>query len=109
MMIDNTKMTLQGHVLIVEGEPHDLLDFAIKMDFRQFSLADDNGWKLSAPLSIRHQVSYSWLYHKMKGLEKPPTPPKGGGKPPKGPTPPAGGSPAAGQQYVETELLMAVA
>ncbi|QNR53899.1 hypothetical protein phiK7A1_111 [Pseudomonas phage phiK7A1] len=108
-MIDRTQMTIRGTVLTV---PHysldELLDFAVRHQFKQFSLADDDGWKLSAPLDAKQQVAYTWLFHKMKGLEKPPTPPNGGGKPPKG-TPPQGGSPAAGQQHVEPELLMAVA
>ena len=104
-MIDRTQMTLQGSVLIVPGEYTELITFATISGFKQFSMADDDGWKLSAPLSDKQKVAYTWLFHKTKGLEKPPEPPK----PPFGPKPPTGGSPAAGQRYVEPELLMAVA
>lgn len=111
-MIDRTQMTLQGTVLIVPAGPNaslqELLNFAVQSGFKQFTLCEEETWTLSAPLNERQKVAYTWLFHKMKGLEKPPTPPKGGGKPPKG-TPPQGGSPAAGQQHVEPELLMAVA
>jgi hypothetical protein len=107
-MIDKTQMTLHGSVLTVPGELGELIAFAVQAGFKQFSFADDNGWKLSAPLDDKQKVAYTWLFHKTKGLQKPPEPPKGGGNPPDG-TPPQGGSPAAGQQYVEPELLMAVA
>lgn len=111
-MIDKTKMTLQGTVLIVPCESQtDLLTFAMVSRFTQFSVSkDDDMWTLSAPLDAKQQVAYAWLFHKMKGLRKKdkgddkPTPPTG----PKG-TPPQGGSPAAGQVVEEQELLLAVA
>lgn len=108
-MIDKTKMTLQGTVLIVPGESAiELMQFALQNDFKQFSMVDDEGWKLSHPLTDREQVAYAWLFHKMAGLrdkgDDKPTPPTG----PKG-TPPQGGSPAAGQVAEEREPLQAVA
>lgn len=109
-MIDRTRMTLHGSVLTVpHAELHVLLHFAIVSGFKQFTLCEEAEWTISTPLDEKQQVAYTWLFHKQKGLEKPPEPPKGGGKPPRGPTPPVGGSPAAGQQYREPELLMAVA
>lgn len=109
-MIDKTKMTLHGTVLTVPGGRHELIAFAIDSGFSQFTLCEEAGqWTLSAPLNDKQKVAYTWLFHKTKGLEKPPEPPKGGGNGPKGTPPPVGGSPAAGQQYREPELLMAVA
>lgn len=112
-MIDRNQMTLHGSVLTVPAGPNaslqELLNFAVQSGFKQFTVCEELGnWTLSAPLDDRQKVAYTWLFHKTKGLQKPPEPPKGGGNPPDG-TPPQGGSPAAGQQYVEPELLMAVA
>lgn len=109
-MIDRTKMTLNGTVLTVHANSvQELAKFAVDNSLTQFTVCEEGDWTLSTPLDARQQVAYTWLFHKQKGLEKPPEPPKGGGKPPKGPTPPVGGSPAAGQQHREPELLMAVA
>lgn len=108
-MLDRTRMRLKGHTLMaVAPNMSTAFGFVVAEGFDQFQVhTDENGEvRIGVPLKALDRDRYTWLYHRMKTLEKPEGP-KGGPKPPKGPTPPQGGSPAAGQTPVETEVLQA--
>jgi hypothetical protein len=111
-MLDKMRFRLRGHTLMaVAPNIGAAFDFVTSEGFDQFGMHKDVNTgeiRIGAPLPVEMREKYTWLYHRMKALEKPePQPPKGGPKPPKGPTPPVGGTPAAGQTPVETEVLQA--
>ena len=109
-MLDKTRFRLKGHTLMaVAPNIGAVFDFVTSEGFTQFGVHEDNGEiRIGVPLSKEDRDRYTWLYHRMKALDKP-EPPKDGPKPPKGPTPPEGGSPAAGQTPAKETEVFAVA
>lgn len=112
MSLDISRFRLKGHTLMaVAPNIGAAFDFVTSEGFDQFSMhkePNSTEVRIGVPLPIEMRDKYTWLYHRMKALDKP-EPPKGGPKPPKGPTPPQGGSPAAGQTPVEATEVFAVA
>lgn len=110
MSLDKSRFRLKGHTLMaVAPNIGAAFDFVTSEGFDQFQMHKDNGEiRIGVPLCQEDRDRYTWLYHRMKALDKP-EPPKNGPKPPKGPTPPQGGSPAAGQTPVEATEVFAVA
>lgn len=111
-MLDKSRFRLKGHTLMaVAPNIGAAFDFVTSEGFDQFGMHKDINTgeiRIGVPLPIEVREKYTWLYHRMKALDKP-EPPKGGPKPPKGPTPPQGGSPVAGQTPVEATEVFAVA
>lgn len=111
-MLDQSRFRLKCHTLMaVAPNIGAAFDFVTSEGFDQFSMHKDIATgevRIGVPLSQEDRDRYTWLYHRMKALDKP-EPPKNGPKPPKGPTPPQGGSPAAGQTPAKETEVFAVA
>lgn len=111
-MLDKSRFRLKGHTLMVVAPTMlEALTFVCEEGFGQFSVhSEPNSTevRVGIPLPPRDRDRYTWLYHRMKALDKP-EPPKGGPTPPKGSPPPQGGSPAAGQTPVEATEVLAIA
>lgn len=78
-MIDQSRFRLKNDVLMaVAPSMPEMLRWALAQGFEQFSVHTDpktGEVRIGAPLNQEQRDGYKWLYHRMKGLDKP-DPPK---------------------------------